>query len=44
MRSPTLFDCFNHTDLLMTDISSVVADYLYSEKPYMVTNSAGLDR
>lgn len=36
---PTLFDCFNHTDLLVTDISSVVADYLYSEKPYVVTNS-----
>lgn len=40
---PTLFDCFNHTDLLVTDISSVVADYLYSEKPYVVTNSAALD-
>ncbi len=40
---PTLFDCINHTDLLITDISSVVADYLFSEKPYVVTNSAGLD-
>jgi hypothetical protein len=40
---PTLFDCFNHTDLLVTDISSVVADYLYSEKPYVVTNPAALD-
>jgi hypothetical protein len=40
---PTLFDCFNHTDLLVTDISSVVADYLYSEKPYVVTNSTALD-
>jgi hypothetical protein len=40
---PTLFDCVNHTDLLITDISSVVADYLFSEKPYVVTNSAGLD-
>ena len=40
---PTLFDCFNHSDLLVTDISSVVADYLYSEKPYVVTNSAALD-
>jgi hypothetical protein len=40
---PTLFDCFNHTDLLVTDISSVVADYLYSEKPYVVTNSAALE-
>jgi hypothetical protein len=40
---PTLFDCFNHTDLLVTDISSVVADYLYSEKPYVVTNSVALD-
>ncbi|HEY1488396.1 MAG TPA: hypothetical protein VGF84_19965 [Micromonosporaceae bacterium] len=37
-----LFDCFNQADLLITDISSVVADFLYSEKPYVVTNSSDL--
>jgi hypothetical protein len=40
---PTLFECFNHSDVLVSDISGVVADFLYSEKPYVVTNSAGLD-
>jgi hypothetical protein len=37
-----LADCFNHADLLIADISSVVADYLHSEKPYIVTNSGDL--
>jgi hypothetical protein len=37
-----LFDCFNQADLLITDISSVVPDFLYSEKPYVVTNSSDL--
>jgi CDP-glycerol glycerophosphotransferase (TagB/SpsB family) len=40
---PTLYECFNQADLLITDISSVVADYLHSEKPYAVTNSKKLD-
>ncbi|WP_228011080.1 CDP-glycerol glycerophosphotransferase family protein [Nonomuraea phyllanthi] len=39
---PHLYDCFNECDLLITDISSVVADFLASEKPYAVTNVAGL--
>ncbi|MEO3886259.1 CDP-glycerol glycerophosphotransferase family protein [Nonomuraea sp. B5E05] len=39
---PHLYDCFNECDLLVTDISSVVADFLASEKPYAVTNVAGL--
>lgn len=37
-----LYDCFNDSDALITDISSVVSDYLRSEKPYFVTNGAGL--
>jgi glyoxylase-like metal-dependent hydrolase (beta-lactamase superfamily II) len=40
---PTLFECFNQSDVLVSDISGVVADFLYSEKPYVVTNSAGVD-
>jgi hypothetical protein len=35
-----LYDCFNDSDALVSDISSVVSDYLKSEKPYFVTNSA----
>lgn len=40
---PLLYDCFNHTDLLITDISSVAGDFIVSGKPYAVTNVAGLD-
>lgn len=40
---PTLNESFNQADLLISDISSVVSDYLASEKPYAVTNPAGLD-
>jgi hypothetical protein len=39
---PELYDCFNQADLLITDISSVVADFVASQKPYVVTNVAGL--
>jgi hypothetical protein len=37
-----LYDCFNEADLLITDVSSVVADFLASGKPYVVTNGADL--
>ena len=39
-RGPTLYDCFNHADLLISDISSVVPDFVASGKPYVVTNPA----
>ncbi|MEV6865384.1 hypothetical protein AB0M44_30810 [Streptosporangium subroseum] len=39
---PHLYSCFNRADLLITDISSVVADFMASGKPYVVTNGAGL--
>jgi hypothetical protein len=39
---PNLYACFNHADLLITDISSVVADFIASGKPYVVTNGADL--
>jgi len=40
---PTLYDCFNHADLLISDISSVVADFIASGKPYAVANPEGRD-
>ncbi len=40
--SPTLFDCFNDADVLVADISSVLSDFIASEKPYVVTNLTGL--
>jgi len=40
--SPTLFDCFNDADVLIADISSVLSDFIASEKPYVVTNLTGL--
>jgi hypothetical protein len=40
---PHLYDCFNHADLLITDISSVSGDFIVSGKPYAVTNVGGLD-
>jgi hypothetical protein len=36
-----LYECFNDADLLISDISSVVADFVQSQKPYVVTNPAG---
>ncbi|GAA4515603.1 hypothetical protein GCM10023191_085600 [Actinoallomurus oryzae] len=39
---PHLYSCFNRADLLITDISSVVADFIASGKPYAVTNGANL--
>jgi CDP-glycerol glycerophosphotransferase (TagB/SpsB family) len=32
----TLVDCFNASDALVSDVSSVPADYLYSEKPFVI--------
>lgn len=40
--APTLYDGFNNTDLLVADISSVVSDFVSSQKPYVVANMAGL--
>ena len=41
--SRSLFDCFNSSDGLASDVSSVVTDYLASEKPYAVYNFRGAD-
>jgi hypothetical protein len=37
-----LYQCFDSSDALISDISSVVSDYLRSEKPYFVTNGGGI--
>ncbi|MCT7352364.1 hypothetical protein N4P33_09265 [Streptomyces sp. 15-116A] len=39
---PALYACFNVADLLISDVSSVVSDFLASEKPYAVANTSGL--
>jgi hypothetical protein len=39
---PVLYDCFNRCDLLISDISSVVADFVESQKPYAVTNPSAM--
>ncbi len=41
-RTPALFDCFNQTDLLVSDVSSVVSDFVQSQRPYVVANPSGL--
>ncbi|HVY10139.1 MAG TPA: CDP-glycerol glycerophosphotransferase family protein [Mycobacteriales bacterium] len=40
--SPSLFECFNDADVLVADISSVLSDFIASEKPYIVTNLTAL--
>ncbi|MGD3107276.1 hypothetical protein [Streptomyces sp. YGL11-2] len=40
---PGIFACFNRADVLISDVSSVVSDYLTSEKPYAVANTSGMD-
>lgn len=39
---PSLYSCFNQADLLISDISSVVADFIATEKPYAITNCEGI--
>src|SRR4051794_5642006 len=35
---PTLYECFDQADMLISDVSSVVADFVASLKPYVLTN------
>ena len=37
-----LYDCFNESDALVSDISSVVSDFMASGRPYAITDSAAL--
>ncbi|WP_128428461.1 hypothetical protein [Streptomyces cyaneus] len=39
---PALYACFNRADLLISDVSSVISDFLASGKPYAVANTSGL--
>ncbi|MCW2747065.1 MAG: hypothetical protein JWP10_207, partial [Nocardioidaceae bacterium] len=40
----SVVDCSNHADAMISDVSSVVSDFLQSEKPYaMVSMHAGVD-
>lgn len=41
-RGPHLYSCFNECDLLVSDVSSVVSDFMASEKPYVITDVEGL--
>jgi CDP-glycerol glycerophosphotransferase (TagB/SpsB family) len=38
---PTLFACFDQADLLVADVSSVVTDFLATDRPYVVCNPTG---
>ncbi|MGK5697715.1 hypothetical protein ACSNOJ_33325 [Streptomyces sp. URMC 128] len=39
---PTLYECFDQADMLISDVSSVVADFVASLKPYVLTNADDL--
>jgi hypothetical protein len=40
-QAMSLVDCFNVSDALISDVSSVVPDFLYSEKPFAVCAMLG---
>ncbi|WP_414495959.1 hypothetical protein, partial [Streptomyces sp. CRN 30] len=39
---PALYACFDRADLLISDVSSVISDFLASGKPYAVANTGPL--
>ncbi|WP_460370113.1 CDP-glycerol glycerophosphotransferase family protein, partial [Actinocorallia lasiicapitis] len=41
-RDGPVHDAFNGADLLVSDVSSIISDYLASGRPYAVTNPRGL--
>jgi hypothetical protein len=41
--SLTLYECFDAADVLISDISSVVTDFLYTERPLVTSNPRELD-
>ena len=43
-QGPTLYDCFDHADALVADVSSVVSDFLASGKPYVAPTRRGWTR
>jgi CDP-Glycerol:Poly(glycerophosphate) glycerophosphotransferase len=42
IATASLYPCFAESDLLITDISSVLVDYVKTEKPCVVTNAHGI--
>lgn len=40
---PSLLSCFNESDVMVSDISSVVADFVASGKPYAIVDMQGTD-
>jgi hypothetical protein len=40
---PPVDELFDEVDVAVTDVSSVISDFLASSKPYLVTNPKGLD-
>ncbi|MEO7132553.1 MAG: CDP-glycerol glycerophosphotransferase family protein [Dermatophilaceae bacterium] len=42
-NAPDLYECFNLADVLIGDISSVVPDFLASNKPYLMPNPGNRD-
>ncbi|MEV1328658.1 CDP-glycerol glycerophosphotransferase family protein [Micromonospora costi] len=40
-RELSLVDCVNRSDALVSDVSGVISDYLYSSKPFAVTDMLG---
>lgn len=40
-RELSLTECVNRSDALVSDVSGVISDYLYSGKPYAVTDMGG---
>jgi CDP-glycerol glycerophosphotransferase (TagB/SpsB family) len=39
----SIFECINASDAMVSDISSVASDYLYSNKPFAITDPGGSD-
>jgi len=37
----SLFECINRSDAMISDVSGVASDFLYSMKPFALTNMAG---
>lgn len=39
-----IHDLMNESDMIITDVSSVLNDYLYTEKPIIISNPRGMDK
>ena len=43
-NNKTIFECFNESDAMITDVSSVMSDYLKSDKPIFLTDPKSLGK